>query len=114
MRQVNQIDSCLKHRAHQRELELSFAVQQVHEVLVDFILPISLLLAFFVLRNCVEAEIKELYSTLKGLSIKLPIAGSLLKLMELTADQVLSVLENLLSEEILRDSLIRDVSTVEL
>ena len=34
--------------------------------------------------------------------------------MELTADQVLYVLKNLLGEEILRNCLIRDISTVEI
>ena len=42
------------------------------------------------------------------------IARRLLELMELTADQVLCVLKNLLGEEVLRDLLIRGISTVEI
>ena len=34
--------------------------------------------------------------------------------MELTADQVLCVLKNLLGEEVLRDLLVRGISTVEI
>ena len=81
---------------------------------MDFIISQRLFFAFFFLLNCVEAKIKKFYSTLQRLTIKIFITRGFLKLMELTADQVLNMLKNLLVEEILRDHLIGEVSTVEI
>ena len=63
---------------------------------MDFIISQRLFFAFFFLLNCVEAKIKKFYSTLQRLTIKIFITRGFFKLMELTADQVLHMLKNLL------------------